>query len=631
MSVSKLQEEFIELQKEIGKFQELLNLAMDESEVSLEVLQHSIKSNIWELKVRLDDIALAIAQEKKNAEKKYEVHQVAKSIFKMVSEMEEEISKAQVIESSKNSTLQELTEAYEILKEVEEEGLPKLEAEYSKLPTVASEDSLRNNAFEEQIRLVENLKNIQSSILDRIETINEFNCLVSSFKDEFSSISRKLEVSQFNFGKINDIKTMDLKKLLNVLENIKELANERDMNESVLLQECEEKLTAIKEAIDLKLTEAEWDIVNTVTKKLNNPTKDVDFELLEKDIAVLPQESISYIDLKNKINSARAKFNLQEKTKNELEVIIKTLKEINAAPKKSLSVNEHIIAFKQKLNDLTEYLKPKTDSFTLTGDAEIDKNIRKQKQQVEEAIKNVRKQLELKESEKANTDMVMSVIDHIDELVLKSENKQNKNNLIDSKETFSLLKDKILGKSQELHDLMKKPLSANLKEIVERKIKIIEKALRNTNLILCDIERCEQEVSESEGKLSEIDVSGCKAILSAKELIERYSKSPQPFDVASNDIELISSLIVDINEYMKAISQIAETFKNYNYNTSLLVEKMEEYINTNKNLEELKTKVEKDIDRERNLIEMKKRLQETLNQIAEKASILINKVDILDL
>ncbi|CEF67119.1 Hypothetical protein SRAE_2000178400 [Strongyloides ratti] len=628
MSISKLQEEFVELQKEISAFQGLLNSAIDESEFSLEVVQHSTNSNVWDLKVRLDDIALLIAQEKKNAKRKCEIRQIADNVHKMLKKIEVEIKKAEIIESNEDSTLKELGEAYESLKEIEEEDLPKLQAEYSKLPITESEDDVRNEAFEEQVEMVRNLKNIQSSIINKIETTNMLDNLISSFNKKFHTTSEGLKNAQFDVIKITDIKNNDLLIMSRIVFEMKELIKETGIRTLDFIQKYEKKLDDITKSVDLKLAEVEKKIVNTVTKKLESPLKDINFENIEKDISLLPLQSSAYTDLIEKVKKAKAKLDLQRKTKEDLEIIVKTLKEINAFPKNPLPVNEHILTFKKKLNDLVEYLKPKTDAFVPTGDVKIDKDIEKQKQKVEETIVMIKKELEAKELEKANNDLVLKVVSDVVELLSESEKQPDNSNLLSSKEVFSKLKARIINKSNELNALKKKSFGDNLEKVINNNIKIIDEAMRNTDVILFNIEKCEKETIELQGEWNRTEEFADRAIEMANELIERYTNSPQLFEDASKDIETISFLIEEINGYVKVISQISDNFKNYNLDNSLFVEKLDNYKGVVIKLEELKIKVEKDVSRELNLIKMKKRLQDTLNQIVEKANILINKVKV---
>uniref|UniRef100_A0A0K0DVH0 DUF5741 domain-containing protein n=1 Tax=Strongyloides stercoralis TaxID=6248 RepID=A0A0K0DVH0_STRER len=627
MSISKLQEEFVELQKEIGAFQELLNSAIDESEVSLEVIQHSIKSNIWELKVRLDDIALAIAQEKKNAKRKCELRQITENFFRMASEIEGKVEKAGEVEDNENSTLEELDEAHIILMNIEKNDLPKLQSEFSKLPTTESEDNIRNKAFEKQMKIIEDLKNVQSSLLNKIEANNFFNGLVILFNETVSIVSERLESARCDVNEIVNVKNNDLLAISKVISDMREVVKETGISKSDLIQECEEKFKKMTKNVDLKLADAEKKVINTITKRLEGPFKDLDFDSIERDINVLPHQSSAYTDLKNKIDGAKAKLELQKKTKDELEIIVTALKEISMSPKKSLPINEHILTFKKKLNDLTEYLKPKTDSFIPTGDADIDKDIKKQKEKVDETIEKIKKELEAKEFEKTTTDLVYKTINNIGELLSDSEKQLTNSDLFHSKEFFSTLKIKILEKLDELKTLNKKLVNGNLKEIIRNNITIINEALKNTDAVLSGIEKCEKHNSELQKKLNEVESSADRAIEIANELIECYASSPQPFEKATVDIKTINSLILEINELVEINSQIANNLGNNNFDNSLFTKKLNNYSSVVKNLEELKLKVEKDISREANLIKMRTHLQATLNQIVEKAGILINKVN----
>uniref|UniRef100_A0A0N4ZUR5 GAR domain-containing protein n=1 Tax=Parastrongyloides trichosuri TaxID=131310 RepID=A0A0N4ZUR5_PARTI len=631
MSISQLQEEFVELQKEIGSLQDLLNSAIDESEISLEVVQHSIKSNIWELKVRLDDIALAIAQEKKNAKRKCELQQIAQRIFSMVKEIEVEIENAEEIESNDNSTLNDLSEAYENLKEIEEERLPKLEAEYSKLPITGSEDSLRNKTMEEQTKMMENLRNIQSSIMYKIEAMNNFNVLVGTFKMKFADISTMIDKAGSDVSKIFKIKNEQLPSLFEIVVEAKQLAGESNLKELKAVDDLEKNLHEMSKNLEIKLLDAEEKVVKDICIKLESPLRTLNINKIEKDIDILPHDCEAYKNLKNKINDTKMKLNHQMKTKKELEVIINALKEIETTPKKVLPVNEHIVAFRKKLNELTQLLKPKADALSFTGDDEIDNNIRKQRQILEFAIQSVKNELELKENERADIEKINGVTAGLENLCFESRDKPSEKDLLSSKEKFVLLKTKVEKKLKEVKGLDGVIVLDKLKVKVNKNIEMLKEASTNIDKILHDIEKYEKDLNGLMSEFNAVDNLMENLVTKSEELLKRYSQSAQPFEVATVDLKCIDDIVIEINENVSKMGSIVDTFKSYGMDYSSLSEKIEKYNSIVKNLEELKIKIEKDVKRECTLIEMKKNLQETLNRIAERANKLITKVGSNDL
>uniref|UniRef100_A0A0K0ES38 GAR domain-containing protein n=1 Tax=Strongyloides stercoralis TaxID=6248 RepID=A0A0K0ES38_STRER len=622
MAIVKLQEGIVQLQKEIGSFQGLLDSAIDESEVPLKVLLHSTASDIWELKVNLDDIALTVAQEKKNVKRKFEIYQITGDFFQMASEIEAKVEEVGVIGDGKDSTLEDLDEAYKTLKVIEKEDLPRLQAQYSKLPLTEIGDGIKSKAVEQQTKVIKNLESVQSLLLNKIEANNSFNALIVLFKEKASTVSRELESAQLDVNRIISIKDNDLLAVSKVIADMKEVVQKVNISRSDLIQECDEEYRKITNAVDLKCADAERNVIDVVGKRLDVPLEDLDFDNVERDIDALPHQSLAYVDLKSKLNGIKRKLELQKKTKEELEIIANALKEINTSSKDVLPINEYILLLKKKLNDLTECLKPKSDSLILTGDADIDKDLKKQRRKVNKSIEKIKKELENKEFEKTVT--VYKAGDGVKELLLKSEREVVDSDLLRSKEMFSTLRSEILNKLNELNTLNKNLIGDNLKKIIGNNIKIVNQALHNTDTVLSNIEKREKEINKLQGMLKKIESSADYGLDNANELIERYANSPQPFGGAKADVEKINSIILETNRFIKVASKIADDLKDNNFEDSLFIQKLNNYSNAVKNLEELKLKIEDDIKREDNLIRMRNQLQITLNKIIEKASIIFN-------
>uniref|UniRef100_A0A0N4Z7F2 Calponin-homology (CH) domain-containing protein n=1 Tax=Parastrongyloides trichosuri TaxID=131310 RepID=A0A0N4Z7F2_PARTI len=219
-------EDLSDVQKSISELQNKLDSALDDNEVPLAVVQHSSKSDVWDLKDRLDEIALALNEQKEDARKKMELQKLASDISSKVKEIQNEIENAEKVESNPDSSIDDLTKASDDLKNIQSNLLPKLEEDFNMLPATPEVDNLRNKTFEEKVKLEEDLGNVESAINERIDSISKLNDLISTCDNKLNNVIDKINNEPVhNMDSILKIEYEDTLPLNGFIEEILDVAD----------------------------------------------------------------------------------------------------------------------------------------------------------------------------------------------------------------------------------------------------------------------------------------------------------------------------------------------------------------------------------------------------------------------
>uniref|UniRef100_A0A0K0E6G5 TPR_REGION domain-containing protein n=1 Tax=Strongyloides stercoralis TaxID=6248 RepID=A0A0K0E6G5_STRER len=417
-------EDLNDIQKDISTLQNKLNISIDDSEVPLEVIQHSPDSDVWDLKDRLDEIAFALADQKENARKKMELQKIASDISDKVKEIQDKIKEAEIVESNPNSSTDELKNALDNLENIKSNLLPKLDEEFNKLPITPEVDGLRNKTLEEQAKLVEDLNNAESAINERIYSIDELGDLIASADMKLDSINKKLDETPLSYldeilkieledilplnsvtDEINDAADRANKKHLPELTNFASKLNEvtqklgdrKKQAEDVIesqrkaaeeLAEAERKAAEELAEAERQAAEAQKQAQDEIEKLVVAPINEENVPLIEEQLSKLPENSPVYEELKKKADDVKDKVEKVKNIKSDLSDIENTMKPAVEIKDEGLPLAEKVKDTEEKLTKLKD-ARPKLLAITWSGVPEVDEEIKKKQQELDDLIKSL--------------------------------------------------------------------------------------------------------------------------------------------------------------------------------------------------------------------------------------------------
>uniref|UniRef100_A0A0K0FT45 KASH domain-containing protein n=1 Tax=Strongyloides venezuelensis TaxID=75913 RepID=A0A0K0FT45_STRVS len=649
------------IQKDISELQSKLDMAIDDSEVPLTVIEHSPASDIWDLKDRLDEIAFALADQKEEAKKKLELQKIASNIGDKVKEIENKIKDAENVESNPTSTTDQLKNASDILRNIKADLLPKLDEEFVKIPTSPEVDRLRNKTLEEQAKLVEDLNNVQSAIDERINAIDELEDLITSTDMKLDSINKKLdETPIYDLDNILAIEFEDILPLNAITDEINDAANranKRDtpdlVNVSNKLKEISNKLADKKKAAndaieaqrkaaeelaeaerkaaeelaeaERKEAEKQQQAQEEIEKLLAAPLNEKNIYLIEEQLSKLPESSPVYQEMKEKADGVKDKVEKISTTKKNLDNVDNLLKPIVESVNEDIPLSESVKETEDKLNKLKEEVRPKILAITWTGIPEVDEDIKRKQQELDDLIKSLEDKLG---DEKDNLKNLESALTDINDLSKLSDETSVPVDHKKPKESMNYLAALLRNLKEKLDSLKNIPvnnLPENEKEKITKAIENAEKDIHKINNEVEDLNK-QQELTDSllNNKAKLLDKSPLQC-LDGIELLNRYKDAPQPFEIATKDVQNIQPIIMKLNSLMDESKDLAKSLSDMELPVDDVVNSMNEVASIIDQLQQLEDKIKSDINKENELINAKEKLNDSIKNIIDRANDVLSK------
>uniref|UniRef100_A0AC35TQP7 KASH domain-containing protein n=1 Tax=Rhabditophanes sp. KR3021 TaxID=114890 RepID=A0AC35TQP7_9BILA len=259
---------FGKIQNQIAPIQAKLDAAFDRLDEPLSIIEHSPKSDIWDLKDRLDEFAQALAETKENATTKLAIISVANDIKDNVKWLKDTLASAEQIESDPHASVKELENAVNLLKIAKEKVLPKLESNYTKLPQNAEYDAIRSTTREEQANLSENIQNAENAILERIDNIKNLEKVIADLSQEIRDINKKLdEVPSSDKDSIEAIESYLIAQLSDKVPKVHELSDQANKKEDGDKTTLEKAIEDVVKNMKQKVADSQKSIADQVQNK----------------------------------------------------------------------------------------------------------------------------------------------------------------------------------------------------------------------------------------------------------------------------------------------------------------------------------------------------------------------------
>uniref|UniRef100_A0A0K0F4A9 Nuclear anchorage protein 1 (inferred by orthology to a C. elegans protein) n=1 Tax=Strongyloides venezuelensis TaxID=75913 RepID=A0A0K0F4A9_STRVS len=649
------------IQKDISELQSKLDMAIDDSEVPLTVIEHSPASDIWDLKDRLDEVAFALADQKDDAKKKLELQKIASNIGDKVKEIENKIKDAESVESNPTSTTDQLKNASDILRNIKADLLPKLDEEFVKIPTSPEVDNLRNKTLEEQAKLVEDLNNVQSAIDKRINAIDELEDLITSTDMKLDSINKKLdETPIYDLDNILAIEFEDILPLNVIIDEINDAANRANKRDTPDLVDVSNKLNEIsnkladkkktandaieaqrkaaeelaeaerkaaKELAEAERKEAEeqQQAQEEIEKLVAAPLNEKNIYLIEEQLSKLPESSPVYQEMKEKADGVKDKVEKVTTTKKNLDNIDNLLKPIVESVNEDIPLSEKVKETEDKLNKLKEEVRPKILAITWTGIPEVDEDIKKKQQELDDLIKSLEDKLG---DEKDNLKNLESALTDINDLSKLSDEASVPVDHKKPKESMNYLAALLRNLKEKLDSLKSIPVSnlpENEKEKITKAIENAEKDILKINNEVEDLNK-QQELTDSllNNKAKLLDKSPLQC-LDGIELLNRYKDAPQPFEIATKDVQNIQPIIKKLNSLMDESKDLVKSLSDMELPDDDVVNSIDEIASNIDQLQQLEDKIKSDINKENGLINAKEKLNDSIKNIIDRANDVLSK------
>uniref|UniRef100_A0A0K0ETB8 KASH domain-containing protein n=1 Tax=Strongyloides stercoralis TaxID=6248 RepID=A0A0K0ETB8_STRER len=579
-----------------------------------------------------------------NAKKKMELQKIASDISDKVKEIQDKIKEAEYVESNPSSSTEELKHALTNLENIKTDLLPKLDEEFNKLPTTPEVDGLRNKTLEEQAKLVEDLNNAESAINERIYSIDELGDLIASADMKLDSINKKLdETPIYDIDEILKIEFEDVLPLNSVTDEINDAADRANKKQLPELGDISKKLNEItqklgdkkkqaEEAIESQrkaaeelaeaerkaaeelaeaerqAAEAQKQAQDEIEKLVAAPLNEENISLIEEQLSKLPEDSPIYQDMKKKADEVKDKAEKVKNIKNDLDDIENTMKPAVEIKNENLSPAEKVKDTEEKLAKLKD-ARPKLLAITWSGVPEVDEEIKKKQQELDDLIKSLENTLEEDKDKQKALDSLDEYLDNVSEINALTDLPLDMKNNEGTSNWLAELYQKLQNALDNLKTLPSDKLDETSNEKLEQAIKVVENDIEKVLNDMEDLDKYDKEIKLLKEKTDKFISSLDNNTDSIDKILSRYKESPQPYNVATEDVEMVKPLFAKISTMIENNTDLIKNLDENGIDIDVLQEKSNNLQNKLFALQELEKKITSDLNRENELIAKKMDLE----------------------